>query len=100
MTKEEIKKEVDKMTKVSLDLMGTMAYHQLGDLSRDEDLFYASGETNDYYIGSWCTGYGFFNVCFPKKTSRALTDEEVEKYNKSYVQLASQPPQKLNVRND
>ena len=89
------------MTKVGLDLMGTKAYHQLGDISRDEDdLFYANGETDDYYIGSWCTGLGFFNVCFPKETSRVLTNEEVKKYNKTYVQLASHPPMKLNVKND
>ena len=100
MTKNEIQNEVDKMTEVDIYLMGTKAYHQLGDISRDEpDLFRASGETEDYYIGMWTTGFGFFNVCFPKNTSRKLTNKEVEKYNKTYVQIGSQIPIKLKVTN-
>ena len=79
-------------------LMGTKAYHQLGDISRSEyDLFSANGETDKFWIGAWITGYGFFNVLFPKETSRELTQEEVEKYNLTYVQIGSQPPVKLNV---
>jgi len=100
MTKKEVKQEIKKMKELDprLDLMGTKAYHQLGDISRDkEDLFYASHETDNYYIGSWVTGFGFFNVCFPKEISRKLTPEEVEEYNKTYIQIASQPPWKLNV---
>lgn len=100
MTAQEIKEQVNNMTKLDGKyLMGTKAFHQLGDISRDEpDLFCASGETDYYYIGMWVTGFGFFNVCFPKETSRELTEEDIEKYNKQYVQIGSQPPIKLNVK--
>jgi len=84
MTKEEIQCQVDKMTKLDYKyLMGTKAYHQLGEISRDkENLFGAIGETDEYYIGCWVTGYGFFNACFPKETSRELSDKEIKDYNK------------------
>ena len=100
MTKEEIAIEVAKMIPIENGhyLMGTKAYHQLGDISRDEpDLFRAYDETEKFYIGMWTTGFGFFNVCFPKETSRELTPEEIEKYNKTYIQISSQPPIKLKV---
>jgi hypothetical protein len=79
-------------------LMGTKAFHQLGDLSRpDYDLFSATGETENYWVGMWTFGYGFFNVLFPKETSRELTQEEIEKYNNSSIQINAQPPVKLKV---
>jgi len=96
---QEQKAEVSKMAKIKPKyLMGTKAFHQLGDISRDEyDLFSATGETEKYWVGRWIFGFGFFNVLFPKETSRELTQEEIEKYNKTYVQINSQPPVKLNV---
>jgi len=99
MKKAEIKKEVSAMKQSEPKfLMGTKAFHQLGELSRDEyDLFRINGETDNYWIGAWVTGYGFFNVCFPKTTSRELTKEEIEKYNKTFIQIGSQPPIKLHV---
>jgi hypothetical protein len=99
MTQEEQKAIVAKMVKIKPKyLMGTKAFHQLGNISRDEyDLFSASGEKDDYWIGMWVTGFGLFNVLFPKETSRALTGEEIEKYNETYVQIGSQPPFKLNI---
>jgi hypothetical protein len=99
MTKEETKAEIAKMKKISPKyLMGTKAYHQLGEISRDEyDLFHANYETDNYWIGSWITGFGFFNVLFPKETSRELTQEEITQYNKTYIQLGSYPPTKLNI---
>ena len=79
-------------------LMGTKADHTLGDISRDdEDLFNAYKETDEFYVGSWVTGFGFFDVTFPKETSRELTKEEIEKYSKTYVQIGSQPPIKINL---
>jgi hypothetical protein len=79
--------------------MGTEAYHVLGDIGRDEyDLFQAYGETDDYWVGAWITGYGFFNVCFPKETSRELTEQEVEKWSKMYIQIGSQPAHQLNIK--
>ena len=99
MNAQEHKSEVSKMVKIeSRDLMGTKAYHQLGDISRDEyDLFYATGETEKYWVGMWIEGFGYFNVLFPKETSRELTKDEIEKYNNTYVQINSQPPIKLEV---
>ena len=73
-------------------LVGSMAYHQLGDISREwgmdipykhgtPEYFYAQKETEHYYIGSWAEGFGFFNVVYPKNTTRELTQEELEYYN-------------------
>ena len=94
-----LKNEIDKMEKIEPRyLMGTKAFHNLGELSSDDyDLFYANGETENYWIGSWVTGFGFFNICFPKETSRELNEEEIEKYNNSYVRINSQPAIKLNI---
>ena len=78
-------------------MMATKAMHKLGDISRSEDLCVISSETDTHYIGNWVTGFGFACVEFPKETTRELTAEEVEKYNKTYVQLASNPPIKLKV---
>jgi hypothetical protein len=100
----DFKKLVKEQTAVMVDiepkyLMGTKAYHQLGDISSNEyDLFTTSGETDEYWVGMWVTGFGFFNVLFPKETSRELTDEEVEKYNKLYYRINSQPSYKLNIK--
>lgn len=99
MNTQDQKSELSKMVEIEPRyLMGTKAYHQLGDISRDEyDLFSAKGETQKYWVGMWTTGFGFFNVLFPKETSRELTKDEVEKYNNTYIQINSQPPIKLEV---
>lgn len=79
-------------------MMGTDAYHQLGPISRNEyNLCSVSKQTDDYYIGSWVTGFGFFDILFPKSTTRLLTEEEIEKYNNTYVSIGSQPSFKLKV---
>lgn len=78
--------------------MATNAMHQLGDISSAvPDLCYLKYEAEDHYTGQWVTGFGFVDVMFPKETTRALTHEEVEKYNKLYVQIANHPPIKLKV---
>lgn len=62
--------------------IGTTALHKVGDISRDEPDYFVlnkeDNETDEYYIGSWVTGFGFINVKFPKETSRPVTDEEFE----------------------
>ena len=79
-------------------MMATKAIHKLGDISRDEEeLCYIHGEDEENYIGMFVEGYGFVDVKFPKETTRKLTQEEIEKYNKKYVQINSQPAHKLNV---
>lgn len=61
--------------------MATKALHKLGDISSDTpDLCTISGEDGDNYIGMWVYGLGFFNVKFPKETTRIPTDEEKNKY--------------------
>lgn len=68
-------------------LVGTKAYHQLGEISRETienakvlEYFTAIKETKHYYIGAWVEGFGFFNVVYPKNTTRELTPEELEFY--------------------
>lgn len=81
-------------------MMATKAFHKLGDISSDTpDLCYIKHTSIDekYYIGSWVTGFGFINVKFPKESTRELTDEEIKYWNSKYIQIASQPPHKLNV---
>ncbi len=79
-------------------MMATKAMHKLGDISSEhEDLCIIERETDTHYIGRWVTGFGFIEVEFPKETTRELTAEEVEKYNKQYIQLSNQPPIKLKV---
>lgn len=53
------------------------------DISRDEpDLCEVGAEdiSGKYYVGSWVEGYGFYDVRFPKSTTRELTKEEAEKW--------------------
>ena len=80
-------------------MMATKAIHQTGDISRDEeDICHIESEDGDSYIGSWVTGFGFFNVRFPKATTRDLTDAEIDEFDGKLVQISSQPPIPLRVR--
>jgi hypothetical protein len=90
---------VRSMTKIDHKyMMGTKAIHLLGDISRETaDLCRVYGETSEYYVGTWVTGFGFFNVLFPKNTTRELTPEEVTHWNTRSVQIGSQPAMKLKV---
>lgn len=64
--------------------MGTAALACRGDadISRDKPDYFVLDEDakpmDHFYTGSWITGFGFFNVKFPKATSRPVTDEEWE----------------------
>ena len=79
--KEKVKSIIDSAEKLENKkiMAGSIAYHQLGDISREwgtslpneyDTLEYAvvTHETEKYYIGAWVEGYGFFNVLFPKDT--------------------------------
>lgn len=68
--------------------VGTVAYHQLGDIGRDDDFFVYHDETADDYIGNWLTGLGFVNVRFPKATTRELTADERAALEASSVVIA------------
>ena len=91
--------EISKMVNIEPKyLMGTKAFHQLGEISRnDYNLFQATAETEKYWVGMWATGFGFFHVLFPKETSRELTQEEIEKFNNSAIAIGSNPPIRLKV---
>jgi len=79
-------------------MMATKAIHKLGDISSDTpDLCQISSEDKENYIGMWVEGLGFFNVKFPKGTTRELTDEEIDKYNKLYYAINKQPSYKLEI---
>jgi hypothetical protein len=65
--------------------MATEAHAKLGDISRDDPDYmrvsndpYTRPEDDENYYGSWLTGLGFFNVAFPKATTRLCTEEEIE----------------------
>ena len=80
-------------------MMATKAIHKLGDISRKkEDICIIIDEDDDNYIGMWVTGYGFFDVKFPKSSTMELTPEEIEKYNLMHVQINNQFPVKLKVK--
>ena len=99
MTQEEVRAQLDKMTKTKeRHMLATTAYHFLADISSDEfDLIYVYSETDDFWVGNWVTGFGFINVLFPKTTTRDLTPQEVAEYNQLSLQLASNAPQKLTI---
>jgi len=84
-----------------LYMIATEANHQMGELHREfgemsvENLCFVTKETEDHYIGAWITGYGFFNVMYPKKSTRRLTKEEVEYFRTKSVRLANYTPVQL-----
>lgn len=79
-------------------MMATTAIAKIGDISRDEpDICRIDREEGDDYIGAWVTGFGFFDVRFPKATTRELTDAEFEHYNGKRYQISSQPPIPLKI---
>ena len=83
----------------SFSMMATKAYHKLGDISSDEpDLCVVYSETENYYVGQWVTGYGFFNVHFPKNSTRELTESEIEYYEGLSLSMGNQDLGKIKIR--
>ena len=73
-------------------MMATIAIHNLGDISRkDPDLCVITKEDENNYIGMWVTGFGFFDVKFPKDTTRSLTEQEKNKYIGRGLAINSNP---------
>lgn len=77
-------------------MMATTAFHFTGEISEEEPSLCAiGGETRDddfgYYTGMWVLGYGYYNVLFPKNSTRPLTDEEVEYWSTRQVAIGHQP---------
>ena len=71
-------------------MVATTAIHCLGDISRElqkereqgiasvDNFCAVSKEDEDNYYGSWLTGYGFFNVKFPKESTRDCNEKELK----------------------
>jgi len=95
---------VDKLPSIDKYMIATTAIHKMGDLSREfdkddtlENLCRVTKESDTDYYGMWILGMGFFNVKFPKETTRELTEEEIEYCNTKRVGINSQPAFKLKV---
>jgi len=72
-------------------MMATKAYHLLGDISSDEpDICFIYGEADEYWVGQWVTGFGFFDVLYPKETTRELTDQEIKEHDGKPMSLSGQ----------
>ena len=66
-------------------LAATKAYHQMGEISREqEDVAIVSQKNDDFYCGRWAEGFGFVQVKFPVETSRVITKEEANEIIKSF----------------
>jgi hypothetical protein len=79
-------------------MIATKAIHKLGDISREEgDLCRIDREEGGNYIGSWVTGFGFFDVKFPKETTRDLTDTETAKYHGNCITVNGQKTHNINL---
>ena len=79
-------------------MMATDAMHKLGNISSDiPDLCHIYAEDGEDWIGAWVYGIGAFDVKFPKKTTRELTESEINAYNQSYIGIGNQIPIKLKV---
>ncbi|MET3209781.1 UNVERIFIED_CONTAM: hypothetical protein ABIC26_002728 [Paenibacillus sp. PvR008] len=63
---------------------GSDALHLMGNIGRDEDeRINVIAEDEDYYIGTFCEGFGFMDVHFPKAHVRPMTRQEVDDLNKT-----------------
>lgn len=67
---------------------GSPAIHLMGNIGRTEDdLINVRAEDQKYYIGTFCEGFGFFDVHFPKENVRPMTKEEVDNLNKTVFSI-------------
>ena len=81
-------------------MMATKAIHQLGDISSDTpDLCNIYAEEGDNYIGQWVTGFGLFDVKFPKSTTRELTKEEKGKFDGTIIAINDTPRHTIKTKN-
>jgi hypothetical protein len=79
-------------------MMGTQAFHLLGDISRNEpDLCYVTKDIGDSYFGHWVEGFGFVEVRFPKETTRELTETEVVEYDGKGLVISGQYIGKIEI---
>lgn len=70
-------------------MMATIAIHKLGNISSDvPDLCRIYAETDNDWVGSWVTGFGFFDVYFPKATTRSLNEQELAKFKNQHIAIS------------
>jgi hypothetical protein len=85
--KKDDSKEIKKLEETRY-MMATKAIHKLGDISREKpDICVIFDEDTDNFIGKWVMGLGYFNVRFPKKTTRELTEKEKKHYHGMTIQV-------------
>lgn len=85
-------KDIKKLSE-SKYMMATKAHHIAikNDSSEKPDLCVISREDKMNYYGSWVQGVGFFNVRFPKKTTRELNKKEIKYYSTKITMLSGVP---------
>lgn len=67
---------------------GSDALHLMGNIGRKEDdRIHVIAEDENYYIGTFCEGFGFYDVHFPKANVRPMTEQEVDDLNKTYYSI-------------
>lgn len=96
MQREEIKNELKKRkpSKEGHFYIATAAFDtiMLDNTSTQGHVMFSNEETEEFYIGKWNRGMYFFDVLFPKKTTRRLTKEEIEKFKKDSLFLKELAP--------
>ena len=85
MNKNYIKFKDEEIKKIpTVVLKSNRAQHMsldYGDM-KEYDYFQAIKETKTHFIGSWCTGLGFFDVQFPKSNVKFLNIIETLKFGR------------------
>jgi hypothetical protein len=74
--------------------IATACVYKHGDTFKgSDDLCYVYNEDEENWYGCWVEGFGFFDVAFPKATTRNLTQEELDHYKGVKVRLSDHPAQ-------
>lgn len=81
-------------------MMATKAYHKMGNVSSGTaDICFIYSEIDDeFYVGNWVFGFGYFDVLFPKATTRELTAGEISKYNGRPMATNNSPIGNLEIK--
>ncbi len=77
--------------KFSKYIMASEYYHiSMGHEKYDEyELAHVYNEDDENYYGSYVEGIGAFDVRFPKKSCRPLTDDEIKQYSSGSFHIGS-----------
>ena len=73
-------------------MTATKAFHLLGEISSEEPgLCRVYAEDDDNFYGVYVTGFGFFDVRFPKSTTKTLTEKEKGEVNDEVIAINDIP---------